>query len=131
MILQQRFDILVQIGRYMQNNSHEWQAIKEQASRANPWFVPEFIEMSATNIATEFLQRDKLQNWVATYNVPAENTGAKTVGVVMAGNIPMVGFHDLLCIFISGHRQRVKLSSKDEILIKHLVSVMADIYRPH
>lgn len=42
----------------------------------------------------------------------------------MAGNIPMVGFHDMLCIFISGHRQVIKLSSKDEVLIPHLVAKM-------
>ncbi len=37
----------------------------------------------------------------------------------MAGNIPMVGFHDFLCVFISGHRQTIKLSSKDETLLRH------------
>jgi hypothetical protein len=39
----------------------------------------------------------------------------------MAGNIPLVGFHDFLCAFISGHRQTIKPSSKDEVLIRHLV----------
>jgi hypothetical protein len=45
----------------------------------------------------------------------------KNVGVVMAGNIPLVGFHDFLCVFISGHQQTIKASSKDDILIKFLV----------
>ena len=39
----------------------------------------------------------------------------------MAGNIPLVGFHDFLCVFISGHKATIKASSKDEILIKHLI----------
>ncbi|MEJ7676914.1 MAG: acyl-CoA reductase [Segetibacter sp.] len=124
MTLQKRIEILVKLGDYMQNNSHEWAAVKEQANRANPWFVPEFIEMASDNIILSFLQKDKLEKWVRSYKVPAENENPVTVGVVMAGNIPMVGFHDMLCIFATGHKQLIKLSSKDNLLIKHLVSVM-------
>lgn len=126
MTLQQRVGILVKLADYMQNDGQEWQAIKEQASRANPWFVPEFIEMSSGNIILSFLQKDKLENWVSAYKVPAQNMHPVTVGIVMAGNIPMVGFHDMLCVFITGHKQSIKLSSKDNLLIKHLVSVIID-----
>lgn len=124
MTLQKRIEILVKLGGYMQNNGHEWAAAKEQANRANPWFVPEFIEMASDNIISSFLQKDKLENWVRNYNVQIENANPATVGVVMAGNIPIVGFHDMLCIFITGHKQLIKLSSKDNILIKHLITVM-------
>jgi hypothetical protein len=124
MTLQQRINLLVKLGDYMQNNDHEWKSAKEQASRTNPWFVPEFIEMASENIATAFLQKDKLEDWVRKYNVPETNEHPVKVGLVMAGNIPMVGFHDLLCIFITGHKQLVKLSSKDDVLVKHLVAVM-------
>ncbi len=44
----------------------------------------------------------------------------------MAGNIPLVGFHDFLCVFISGHRSLIKPSSKDEVLIKHLAGKMIE-----
>ena len=114
------------MGNYLQSNSQEWQDVKEQASRKNPWFIPEFITMSADNISKEFLQKNKLQEWVKKYNVPDENTRPVTVGIVMAGNIPMVGFHDLLCIFITGHISKIKLSGKDDVLIKHLVSLMQE-----
>jgi hypothetical protein len=127
MTLQQRIDLLAQLGGYMQANSAEWQQVKEQAKGKNPWFVPEFIEMAAHNISSEFLEKDKLNNWVKKYNVPLENAAPVTVGIVMAGNIPMVGFHDLLCIFITGHISKIKLSSKDDVLIKHLVSWLADL----
>ena len=50
-----------------------------------------------------------------------DNIWGKNIGIVMAGNIPLVGFHDFLCVFISGHNQTIKLSSKDNILLKHLV----------
>jgi len=124
MTLQQRIEILAKLGDYMQNNSHEWAVVKEQANRANPWFVPEFIEMASTNISSSYLQKDKLEKWVDKYNIPSINEQPVTAGIVMAGNIPMVGFHDMLCVFITGHKQLIKLSSKDNLLIKHLVSVM-------
>ncbi len=130
MTLQQRIDLLVALGKYINNNSTEWQSIKEDANRANPWFVPEFIEMAALNIVNEFLQKEKLENWTTEYKVPNENSKPIRVGVVMAGNLPMVGFHDMLCVFIAGHKQLIKLSSKDEILIKHLVTVMTDLHPP-
>lgn len=127
MTLQERINVLVKLGNYMQNNGHEWQSVKEMANRANPWFVPEFIEMASTNIYREFLEQQKLENWIKQYNIPEENENAVTVGLVMAGNIPMVGFHDMLCIFVSGHSQKIKLSSKDTILIKHIVSKMVEL----
>ena len=98
---------------------------KEKASRENGWFIPEFIELSVDNIASSFLQRDKLEAWCKAYQLPIENPSPKIVGIVMAGNIPLVGFHDMLCVFITGHRANIKASSKDQVLIKHLVDTMA------
>jgi hypothetical protein len=121
MTLQQRIDLLARLGDYMQSSCQRWQQAKDQANRKNPWFIPEFIDMSARNISEQFLQREKLENWLREYNVPSENTEPVTVGIVMAGNIPMVGFHDLLCVFASGNKARIKLSSKDDVLLKHLV----------
>ncbi|MDQ6814400.1 MAG: acyl-CoA reductase [Bacteroidota bacterium] len=124
MTLQQRIDLLIRLGYYLKSNCQEWQDVKEKARRENPWFAPEFINMSADNISKEFLQKDKLDDWVKKYTVPEKNTSAVIVGIVMAGNIPMVGFHDLLCIFITGHISKIKLSSKDDVLMKHLVALM-------
>ena len=121
MNLQQRVNLLVQLGEYILDNGTEWQMIKEKASRENAWFAAEFIDKAAASISTEFLNRQKLETWIHTYNIPSDKSDPKNIGVVMAGNIPLVGFHDLLCTFISGHRQTIKLSSKDNVLIKHLV----------
>ncbi len=126
MTLQERINVLITLGKYMQNNGHDWQSVKVLANHANPWFVPEFIEMASENIYNQFLQLQKLHDWITHYEVPEENKNEVTVGLVMAGNIPMVGFHDMLCIFIAGHYQRIKLSSKDNILIKHLVLKMLE-----
>jgi len=126
MNLQQRTGLLDQLGQYILSDNAEWQAIKERAARENGWFTPEFIELSTRQVARSFLQKEILEKWTASYQLPAENPDPKTVGIVMAGNIPLVGFHDLLCVFISGHKAMVKTSSKDHILLPHLVGKMTE-----
>lgn len=126
MTLQERINLLSRLGQYMLSEEVEWLSIKEMAYRENPWFIPEFIEKSSQNIARNFLNPTFLQNWAIQYKIPETNPSHKTVGVVMAGNIPLVGFHDFLCVFMSGHSIVMKASSKDEVLIKHLVKKLSD-----
>jgi hypothetical protein len=125
MNLQYRIELLAKLGEYMlsaagDEAANEWQQAKEKAARENGWFNPEFVELSVKTIAGSFLQKDILQKWTASYKLPPVNSAPKKVGIVMAGNIPLVGFHDLLCVFISGHIAVIKPSSKDETLIRHL-----------
>lgn len=126
MTLQQRIDLMVRLGNYMISDDELWQNAKQKASAFNPWFIPEFIDHSARNIAQCFLQPNLLVAWAQHYHIPDSPAAPKRVGVVMAGNIPLVGFHDLLCVFIAGHRQSIKLSSKDEVLLPHLLEVLRD-----
>lgn len=121
MNLQHRIDLMSRLGQYILSANEAWIAAKEKASYTNGWFIPEFIDLASNNIATRFLQKEILEQWAASYQLPDSNPTPKTVGIVMAGNIPLVGFHDLLCTFITGHRAMIKTSSKDEVLIKHLV----------
>ena len=121
MHLQQRIDLLVELGHYMTSDSDSWKEAKEKASIMNGWFIPEFIEHAVKNIVDEFLQKEKLEKWTSQYKISDENISPKNIGLIMAGNIPLVGFHDFLCIFISGNKQTIKPSSKDDVLIKHLV----------
>jgi hypothetical protein len=121
MILQERIELLGRLGQYMLGETEDWQAVKERSYRENQWFVPEFVEQSIKNIAVNFLNPTFLQEWAAKYGVPDNQASSKTVGLIMAGNIPLVGFHDFLCVFVSGHSAVIKTSSKDEVLIKHLV----------
>jgi len=121
MILQERIALMGRLGEYMQGNDEAWLAIRERAFRENQWFIPEFIDQAVSNIATRFLDTALLAEWAKDYQV-SDKPALKTVGLVMAGNIPLVGFHDLLCVFISGHHAVIKLSSKDELLLRHLVA---------
>jgi len=125
MNLQQRIDLLSRLGEYMLSETESWQQAKEKAARQNNWFIPEFVELAVKNIAQSFLKKEALIDWTSHYKLENINPGPKVVGIVMAGNIPLVGFHDLLCVFITGHIAHIKASSKDEVLIKHLVSVLA------
>ncbi|MBC7946493.1 MAG: acyl-CoA reductase [Chitinophagaceae bacterium] len=125
MTLQQRIDLLVRLGEYMQSEETAWLETKERSSRENGWFIPEFVEMATQSIARNFLERELLEEWTSNYHLPALNTNPRRVGIVMAGNIPLVGFHDLLCVYIAGNIARIKPSSKDKVLIEHLVQTMA------
>jgi len=125
MKLQNRINLLKQLADYLQNNSSEWQLVKQQAFEQNNWFIPEFIDLAVNNIVEQFLQEDKLSKWINHYRLD-DNINAKNVGIIMAGNIPLVGFHDFLSVFITGHRQTIKLSSKDNVLLKHLLSKLSE-----
>jgi hypothetical protein len=119
MNLQLRINLLEQLGDYMKSSDAGWQDVKQQASYRNGWFTPHFIDTACEKIVTNFLNKKLLVKWAAHYCID-ENIPAKNVGIVMAGNIPLVGFHDFLACFVSGHRQTVKLSAKDDLLLKHL-----------
>jgi hypothetical protein len=127
MNLEQRIDLLVNLGDYVQSGDEGWRTAKDRAAEANGWFTPEFIELALGQIAREYLAEDPLRRWADKYPLPMENPYPRHVGVIMAGNIPLVGFHDFLCIFVSGHRQTIKPSSRDEILIRHLADKLADL----
>ena len=107
----------------MLGNDAQWQAAKENAYMKNGWFIPQFIELAVKNIATHLLSRNILQQLVTRYNIPNERSSL-TVGIVMPGNIPLAGFYDFLCTFLAGHRQRIKLSPNDDVLLKHLAEQM-------
>lgn len=125
MNIEKRVKVLLQLQQYLQQNSSSWQAAKNEANYKNSWFTISFIDIAVNNICDCFLNENKLRNWLKQYSVN-ENTTPKTVGVVMAGNIPLVGFHDFLCVFVSGHKMQIKASSKDDVLIKHIIEKMTE-----
>lgn len=93
----------------------------------NAWFTKESV-LFALNDWSKALQQDKLTEWLSAYDIP-DQFNNKTVGVVMAGNIPMVGFHDYLSILMSGYVLLAKLSSDDEILIPLLHDILS-VFEP-
>ena len=124
MNLQMRIELATRLGQYILSENPEWLEAKQRASLINPWFTPEFIDIANGNLAKHFLDKQKLENWMSSYKI--EIVDPKRVGIVMAGNIPLVGFHDLLCVFITGHKAIIKASSKDDVLIKHLAQKLTE-----
>lgn len=121
MKLTDRISILTELGKYMGSTSTGWLQAKAKAAEENPWFLPEFIDLAVNNIRDNFLDKGLLNAWAEKNQIPDEQVQPKTIGLVMAGNIPLVGFHDFLCCWISGHRQKIKMSSRDSVLLEHLV----------
>lgn len=119
--LQRRIGLMTKLGEYLLSGEPELKEVKNQAFLHNGWFIPEFVDLAIRNIADQFLQREKLENWIKKYSELNETRPKKNVGIIMAGNIPAVGFHDFLCAFISGQNISLKLSSKDEVLLKHFI----------
>jgi hypothetical protein len=94
------------------------------AMRDNPWFTRGDIVRAVEAVRAEMLDPTALGRWLAPY--PAARK-PRNVGVVMAGNIPLVGFFDLLCVLAAGHACLYKPSSKDAALIDHVVALLREI----
>jgi hypothetical protein len=102
----------------------EKEMIFRRAGNENSWFTDENIQQSLEGVI-RYLDREKLEHW--TEDLPKNQENVKKVGVVMAGNIPLVGFHDFLSVLISGHHLLAKLSSQDSFLMRYIAGILTDI----
>ena len=127
MLQSERLQTFVALGNFLRSvdAQPELTQIAQRAFHRNNWFTPDNSLKALRSIADEFLVIDKLTNWLSQYRVEPEVSRA--VGVVMAGNIPAVGFHDLLCVVLSGHKLLAKLSSQDFVLIHYLIQKLKEI----
>ena len=101
-----------------------------QSIQVNPWFTSYHIKKRLTSIACDYLPPQQLETWLSSYP-HIEYTYKKEITVVMAGNIPLVGFHDYLSVLASGKRMAVKLSHKDAHLLPalhHLLCSFAPLW---
>lgn len=121
MNLHTRIEILVSLGNYLTQETDTYQDTQFRAWAENKWFIPEYINLSGKAIAANMLQKQTLAEVANQYQIPDQQPHPKTIGLVMAGNIPYVGLQDLICIFLSGHKVKIKASSKDTVLLKQLL----------
>ena len=127
MLLPERIKLLAELGHYLKSGGDAaLDAVIIQAYQENPWFTEANIRQALNAIAGEFLDQEKLQPWAAQYPINKLDYPEKTIGLVMAGNIPLVGFQDWLCVFTAGHRARVKLSDKDKRVLPFLIKKMGE-----
>ncbi|MCP4459495.1 MAG: acyl-CoA reductase [Cytophagales bacterium] len=125
MTLSDRLYAFTQLGEKIKNlNLDELTILTQSAKARNGWFTHENIARSLQGI-THLLRDEKLKEWVSVYRLEPEVP--KIVGIIMAGNIPMVGFHDLLCVLLSGNIAAIKMSSQDEVLILQMIDWIIEI----
>ena len=98
----------------------------QTAYQQNPWFTPENIAF-ALHTWKKTLIEDTITYWIKSYEPGVRNTQTRKVAVIMAGNIPLVGFHDFLCTLIAGHSFIGKLSSTDKVLLPAIAGVLCII----
>jgi hypothetical protein len=100
----------------------EFESVLKLAEIHNPWFTQENLKYSLEQWGS-LLTPEKLEKWTNYYQY---TQNPKNVGIIMAGNIPMVGFHDLLSVLLSGHRAWVKSSSKDDVLMNWIITYLKE-----
>lgn len=135
MTLDSRIDAFSELGYSLQNYidskdskanfSQKLTNVIRNAELQNAWFTKDQI-LNALSDWAKSLSETNLRNWLKPYSFD-EDLEVKKVAVVMAGNIPLVGFHDLLSVLISGHRFVGKLSSNDNLLIPFLAEELIRI----
>jgi len=121
-----RINAFIRLGQFIGDAANE-ETIAEWVAGAksrNNWFTPANVRLSLNAIAEHCLNEEKLKTWAESYPEPAQSL---KIGVVMAGNIPAVGFHDALCVLISGHILLAKPSSDDPLLIRALLTRLIEI----
>ncbi len=97
----------------------------QEAQRKNPFFTPANIEFAFRHVINYYLHPDKLRRWIRPYVTGLSSTSPRTVGIVTAGNIPLVGFHDLLVGYISPHSLQVKLSRNASVLLPWIFETLS------
>ena len=126
MTLQERINTISELGLYLRKNFLEdhFDTIK-LATAKNPWFTVKSITNAVLSIS-DMVEKDMLSAWLNPYTIK-EPSAPKNVLIIMAGNIPLVGFHDLLSVIIMGHNPVIKLSSNDNVLIPLIINIFLDL----
>ncbi len=141
MNLEQRTQAFIQLGKTLTalNQSQDWQGFKsgltleeftdiqkiiDDHKHTNGWFTRAQI-VAAIKAWGILLSEENINKWIAQYDLKAPEK--RTIAIICAGNIPLVGFHDVLSVLISGHRALVKLSSSDNQLIPAILKILTKL----
>lgn len=125
--LKERIDIIIAVGEQLRNyeSNDDIKRAMSMAGSENQWFTEANIKKSINSITDKYTHPAKLNEWVKRYNLP-ENEEPKLLGLLLAGNIPFVGIHDVITGFIAGHYLKLKFSDKDTYLMKMLVKLIVN-----
>ena len=121
---EKKIKAFVRLGDFLLNPDEEFKNILKNAKHKNGWFT-DLETKKAVSANGLMLNQTDLQTWLKTYTLP--NQKPKKVGLILAGNIPLVGFHDILAVLLSGNIALIKLSSQDDILIQAVLKQLIKI----
>ncbi|OEK00614.1 acyl-CoA reductase [Roseivirga sp. 4D4] len=120
MTIQDRKEGLSALGKWLKTiEKDELDQLILMAGNENSWFTPDSIR-SAFKAWSQVLSPEKIERWTADYTLSP--TTPKRIGLIMAGNIPLVGLHDLLTVLVSGNEAHIKYSSQDRALMSEVVN---------
>lgn len=103
----------------------KFRMILQKASEKNPWFSAENLDFCIKSWANA-LSENNLKQWLSAYDFDKiQQKNPKKIALILAGNIPLVGFHDFLCVILSGNKAVVKLSSNDNVLLPFFVEILS------
>jgi hypothetical protein len=111
MNLENRIKAVEKLGAYLASKPEALQAIVHQAYIKNNWFLQEY-QYNAIQAYAQLMSSESLHAWLDPYQI-SDNHIPRTIALVLAGNIPLVGLHDILSVILSGHIAQIKLSSQD------------------
>jgi hypothetical protein len=134
MDLQERIRSFAALGETLRNSLDEKSTVPNDKLNAliasqqiyNPWFTPENVRRAVKEIANN-LTEVNLTSWMSRYPKLDKEIIPFTIGIIMAGNIPLVGFHDFLSVLITGNNLIAKTSSKDYELIVFISDILCSI----
>ena len=118
---QQNINNLVRLGELL-SKTEQFNDIFEKAEQQNSWFTRANV-IFAFKSWSDALSENNVKQWLSQYQLP-QTTSSKKILIIMAGNLPLVGLHDLLCVLVTGHKAIVKLSSNDCVLLPYLITQM-------
>ena len=116
----------IDVEKSLKNEYTEFNELINSVKIHNPWFIEQFIRNQLKSLAV-VMTKKKIEDWILKYQAKICNVKSKRVGVVMAGNIALVGFHDFISVLITGHHFVGKISSKDEHLPKKIAEILIKI----
>jgi Acyl-CoA reductase (LuxC) len=136
MTLKERIESFSELGHILRDSldgkntrySSDLEKLINNQQFKNGWFTPEYVRMAIKAIAGE-LTYDNLAAWTSRYPAIDSPESSLNIGVVMAGNIPLAGFHDFLSVLITGNTIIAKTSSKDPDLIVFISNILCEINR--
>jgi len=116
---------LTRLGQQLSEPGDDLLELINNEKQFNAWFTPESVQKAVLAIGAS-LNGAAIESWLSRYNLK-DLDSPKNIGLILAGNIPLVGFHDALCVLVSGNNALIKASSQDARLIKFVLEKLSEI----